>query len=61
MQITEITVQNEGKQTRYQFDNGFYAVVWANGFTLRGAKGGVINPSSPNYAKAKEAVKKEQA
>ena len=58
MQITEITVQNEGRQTRYQFDNGFYAYVWANGFTLRGAKGGLIGPNTPNYIKAKEAISK---
>jgi len=56
MQVTEKTVSTNGKQTNYKFDNGFYGCVSHHGFQLRGPKGGIISPRTPNWIKAKEAI-----
>ena len=58
MKVTEKTISACGKQTNYKFDNGFYGYINQHGFLLRGAKGGMISPNTPNWLKAKEAITK---
>lgn len=57
MKVIEKTISVNGKQTNYKFDNGFYGYVNQHGFTLRGAKGGKISPTTKNWNTALEATK----
>jgi hypothetical protein len=57
MKVIEKTISENGKQINYKFQNGFYAYVNQHGFTLRGAKGGLITPFTKNWNIAAEAIK----
>ena len=54
---TKISEATGNIQVSYWFDNGFTGYSINNkALTLRGAKGGIVMPNTPNWVKAKEAI-----